>query len=192
MTTALIVGDIQRGITGSYPFAQRVVAPLAALLPRARVAGIRVVFVRFALRANGADLPPGNEMFRMFHAAGDFFHEGSPGTEPTLPVAVEDIVVTKRRASAFAGTDLDLVLRANGVTSLAVAGVATSAMVAATCYDAADRDYQVTVLRDGCGDGDPAVHDFFMDTVFPSRGFEVTTCADWRTGGPDRASGGPI
>lgn len=43
----------------------------------------------------------------------------------------------------------------------------------------AGRGYRVTVLRDGCADGDPAVHDFFMDAVFPSRGFTVTPCADW-------------
>ncbi|MFJ3710672.1 cysteine hydrolase family protein [Streptomyces sp. NPDC090053] len=179
MTTALIIGDIQQGITSNYPFARRVVPPLTELLPRARAAGALVVFVHFALRSNGTDLPPDNALFRTFHEAGDTFHEGSAGTEIALPVADEDVVVVKRRASAFAGTDVDLVLRASGVTSLAVAGVATSAMVAATCYDAADRGYQVTVLRDGCADGDAAMHGFFMDTVFPSRGFEVMPCAGW-------------
>ncbi|MBB5960439.1 nicotinamidase-related amidase [Saccharothrix tamanrassetensis] len=179
MTTALIVGDIQRGITTDYPFARRVIPPLTELLPRARAAGVLVVFVHFAVRANGVDLPPGNELFRTFYEAGDTFHEGSAGTGIALPVADEDVVVVKRRASAFAGTDLDLVLRARGVSSLAIAGVATSAMVAATCYDAADRGYQVTVLRDGCADGDEAMHDFFMDAVFPSRGFEVVPCAGW-------------
>lgn len=182
MTTALIVGDVQRGITGGYPFAARVVPPLTDLLPRARAAGVLVVFVHFGFRGNGADLPPDNALFRTFYDAGDAFHEGSAGTEIDLPVAAEDVVVLKRRASAFAGTDLDLVLRARGVDSLAVAGVATSAMVAATCYDAADRGYRVTVLRDGCGDGDPAMHDFFMDAVFPSRGFEVVPCAAWHPG----------
>ncbi|MFF7249729.1 cysteine hydrolase family protein [Embleya sp. NPDC008237] len=179
MSTALIIGDIQQGITSNYPFTRRVVPPLTELLPRARAAGALVVFVHFALRPNGADLPPGNALFRTFHEAGDAFHEGSSGTEIALPVADEDVVVTKRRGSAFAGTDLDIVLRAKGVGTLAIAGVATSAMVAATCYDAADRDYRVTVLRDGCADGDTAMHDFFMDAVFPSRGFEVVTCADW-------------
>jgi nicotinamidase-related amidase len=179
MTTALIVGDVQQGITSSYPFARRVVPTLTELLPRARAAGVLVVFVHFALRGNGTDLPPGNAMFRTFHEAGDTFHEGSAGTGIALPVADGDVVVRKRRASAFAGTDLDLVLRAGGVSRLAIAGVATSAMVAATCYDAADRDYRLTVLRDGCADGDPATHDFFMDAVFPSRGFEVVPCADW-------------
>ncbi|MFT7837805.1 isochorismatase family cysteine hydrolase [Saccharothrix sp. BKS2] len=179
MTTALIIGDLQRGITGNYPFAAQVVPPVAELLPRARAAGALVVFVRFAFRGNGADLLPGNELYRSFYDAGDAFHEGSAGTEPALPVAAEDVVVLKRRTSAFAGTDLDLVLRARHVGALAVAGVATSAMVAATCYDAADRGYRVTVLRDGCADGDAAVHDFFVDTVFPGRGFEVVPCADW-------------
>ncbi|MBW4718231.1 cysteine hydrolase family protein [Saccharothrix obliqua] len=179
MTTALIIGDVQRGITGNYPFARQVVPPLTELLPRARAAGVPVVFVRFALRPNGADLPPGNALFRSFHESGDTFHEGSPGTEVDLPVDAGDVVVLKRRAGAFAGTDLDLVLRAAGVGTVVVAGVATSAMVAATCYDAADRGYHVTVLRDGCADPDPAVHDFFADTVFPGRGFTVTTCSDW-------------
>ncbi|MCP3803750.1 cysteine hydrolase [Allokutzneria sp. A3M-2-11 16] len=148
MSTALIIGDLQRGITGNYPFTRQV-------------------------------LPPDSELLRSFYEAGDAFHEGSGGTELDLPVADEDVVVLKRRASAFAGTDLDLVLRARGVDTLAIAGVATSAMVAATAYDAADRGYRVTVLRDGCADGDQAMHDFFVDAVFPSRGFEVVSCADW-------------
>lgn len=179
MTTALIVGDIQQGITGGYPFARQVVPPLTDLLPRARAAGALVAFVHFAFRANGADVPPASAMLKSFFEAGDAFHEGSPGTELALPVEDEDVVVLKRRASAFAGTDLDMVLRAAGVDTVAVAGVATSAMVAATCYDAADRGYRVTVLRDGCADGDAAMHDFFMDSVFPSRGFEVVSCAKW-------------
>ncbi|EMD24225.1 cysteine hydrolase family protein [Amycolatopsis azurea] len=179
MTTALIIGDLQRGITGNYPFAEQVLPPLTALLPRARKSGALVVFVHFALRGNGADLPPGNALFKTFHESGDTFHEGAAGTEIDLPVADEDVVVLKRRASAFAGTDLDLVLRAQGVDTVVIAGVATSAMVAATAYDAADRGYHVTVLRDGCADGDPEIHDFFVDRVFPGRGFTVVSCADW-------------
>ncbi|WP_131735526.1 cysteine hydrolase family protein [Actinomadura roseirufa] len=180
MTTALIIGDIQKGITGGFEFARGVVPPLTGLLPRARAAGDLVVFVHFAFRGNGADVPPGSALLKSFYEAGDAFHEGTPGTELDLPVADEDVVVLKRRASAFAGTDLDLVLRARGVDHLVIAGVATSAMVAATCYDASDRGYQVTVLRDGCADGDAAVHDFFMDAVFPGRGIEVVSCAEWR------------
>lgn len=179
MKTALIIGDVQRGITSAYPFAQKVVPPLTLLLPRARAAGVLVVFVRIAFRSNGADLPPGNALFSSFFDSREIFHEGMPGNEIDLPVHDEDVVVLKRRASAFAGTDLDLVLRAHAVDTIAVAGVATSAMVAATCYDAADRGFRVIVLRDGCADSDPAVHEFFMDKVFPGRAATVVSCAEW-------------
>jgi len=179
MKTALIVGDIQRGITGAYPFARQVVPTLTDLLPRARAAGILIVFVHIAFRVNRADLPPGNALFSAFFDAGDSFHEGAAGALIDLPVEREDVIVLKRRASAFAGTDLGLVLRAHAVDAIAIAGVATSAMVAATFYDAADRGYRTTVLRDGCADSDPTVHGFFMDKIFPSGGAEIVSCADW-------------
>lgn len=177
MSRALIVGDLQVGILDNYPFTRAVVPPVTELLPRARAAGVLVVFVRTAFRANGADLA--GEVFAAFHRNGDLFHEGAPGTELALEVHPDDVVVLKRRTSAFAGTDLDLVLRARGVDSLALTGVATSAMVAATLYDASDRGYALTVLRDGCADQDPAVHELFLDRVFPGRGAEIRTCAEW-------------
>jgi nicotinamidase-related amidase len=180
MRSALIVGDLQVGIVDNYPFAKAVVPAVSELVSRARAAGVLVVFVRTAFRGNGADIP--GEPFATFFRAGEHFHEGSPGAEVALDVTAADVVVLKRRTSAFAGTDLDLVLRARGIESLALTGVATSAMVAATLYDASDRGYALTVLRDGCADHDPAVHDFLVDRVFAARGAAIRTCAQW----PDR------
>lgn len=176
MRSALIIGDLQRGIVDNYPFAQAVVPAVSALLPRARAAGVLVVFVRIAFRANGADIS--GEPFATFYRAGEHFREGSPATEPAFEVTGEDVVVLKRRTSAFAGTDLDLVLRARGIDSLVLTGVATSAMVAATLYDASDRGYRLTVLRDGCADPDPAVHDVLVENVFRGRGAEILSCAE--------------
>lgn len=161
--TALILGDVPRGSAEAFPFARAVKAPLTELLPRARAAGVLVVFVRHALPPDRAELPP----------------ENGRGDGLELPVRQEDVVVHKPRTSAFAGTELERVLRAQGVEHLAVAGVATSAMVAATCYDAADRGYRLTVLRDGCADPDPIVHDLFMDKVFAGLGHDVVPCAQW-------------
>src|SRR4051794_7593804 len=99
MTTALLIGDLQRGITRAFPFAQAAVPPVLELLPRARAPGVLVVFIRIAFRPNRADLPAGNALFDSFFDAGDLFHEGAASTEIDLPIEPQDVVVLKRRAS---------------------------------------------------------------------------------------------
>jgi nicotinamidase-related amidase len=175
--SAVVVGDLQLGITLGYPFAAELVPRAAALAAQARERGDLVVFVRTWFRVNGADVSPHNAGAQAIFGMGDTFHEGSAGVEldPGLGCRPGDVVVTKRRASGFAGTDLDMVLRASGVDTLVVAGVATSAMVAATVYDAADRDFRVRVAADVCADPVDAVHRFLIDTLFPARGFEIVT-----------------
>ncbi|GAB3894242.1 cysteine hydrolase [Microbispora bryophytorum] len=95
------------------------------------------------------------------------------------PAQPGEAVVLKRRASAFAATDLDRLLHARRIDSIVLTGVATGAMVAATLYDAADRDYHVTVLSDACADGKSDVHDFLINRVFPARGADVLTGHEW-------------
>jgi nicotinamidase-related amidase len=50
--------------------------------------------------------------------------------------------------------------------------------VLSTTREAADRDFRLIVLSDGCLDADPEVHRVLIDKVFP-RQAEVTTIADW-------------
>lgn len=179
--TALIVADLQAGITQNFPFAGAALGPAAEAVRWARRNGILVIFVRAALRADGADLRDSNALFTRFFELGDLFHEGAPGTvlDAALGVDASDPVVTKRRTSAFAGTDLEILLRANGVRSIALCGTATGAVIAATAYAAADLDFTVTILADGCADPDPATHDFLVTTLFPSRLFHVLDVAEW-------------
>jgi nicotinamidase-related amidase len=47
-----------------------------------------------------------------------------------------------------------------------------------TLREAADKDYQVTVLSDACADPEPEVHDFLVKNVFPFSG-EVFTTNEW-------------
>ena len=98
------------------------------------------------------------------------------------------MVVTKRRVSAFTGSDLEVVLRSNGIDSLVLAGIATSGVVLSTVRQAADLDYRLTVLADGCLDADAAVHRVLLENVFP-RQAEVATIAGW-TAGISRAATG--
>jgi nicotinamidase-related amidase len=70
------------------------------------------------------------------------------------------------------------VLRALEVDHLVLAGIATSGVVLSTLREAADRDFRLTVLADGCADGDAEVHRVLTEKVFP-RQAEVTTVAEW-------------
>lgn len=105
---------------------------------------------------------------------------GEPGSEihPDLAPVGRNIVVTKGRVSAFSGSDLELVLTANEIDTLALGGVATSGVVLSTVRAAADRDYSLTVLSDGCYDPDSTVHDVLMDQIFPAQA-DVTQVKDF-------------
>jgi nicotinamidase-related amidase len=54
-------------------------------------------------------------------------------------------------------------------------------VVLSTLRQAADLDYRLTVLADGCLDADPEVHRVLLGKVFP-RQAEVTSIADWTAG----------
>ena len=60
-----------------------------------------------------------------------------------------DIVVTKHRYNAFHKTDLDTILRANGVRTIVVTGVSTNVCVESTVREGFMNDYYVVLVRDG-------------------------------------------
>src|SRR6201997_2321253 len=70
--------------------------------------------------------------------------------EPLGAIAPQDdeIVITKHRISAFAGTDLAMILRANDIDTLVLYGIATSGVVLSTLTEAVDADYRVAVISD--------------------------------------------
>ncbi|SDX21462.1 Isochorismatase family protein [Saccharopolyspora shandongensis] len=86
--------------------------------------------------------------------------------------------MTKKRVSAFTGSDLALVLRSAGIDHLVLTGIATSGVVLSTLRQAADLDYRLTVLSDGCYDPDPEVHEVLIGKVF-ARQAEVTSIGEW-------------
>ena len=104
-------------------------------------------------------------------------------TDPRPAITPEegDLVVTKRRVSAFTGSDLEVVLRSGDVQHLVLCGISTSGVVLSTLREAADRDYRLTVLSDLCADPDPEVHRLLLEKVFP-RQAEVITGEAWVRG----------
>lgn len=82
---------------------------------------------------------------------------GSPGAEhiPQLAPQADEVVVQKFRPSAFHGTFLDQILRANGIESVLCCGCTTEGCVMATVMDASFHDYYTCVAEDAVGTSVP-------------------------------------
>jgi nicotinamidase-related amidase len=179
-TQALLVMDVQNAVV------ERITGDRAALLQTlaetvaaARGAGVPVIYVRVAFRDGTPEVSPKNQIFSNIARMGTM-GEADVSTQIHADVAPQagDIIVTKRRVSAFTGSDLDVVLRSLGVDSLVLCGIATSGVVLSTLRQAADLDFRLTVLRDGCVDADDEVHRVLMDKLFPRQAL-VELASEW-------------
>ncbi|MFC9059333.1 cysteine hydrolase family protein [Streptomyces sp. NPDC057074] len=178
--SALLVMDVQNVIVDRYAD-ESCLSRLREAIEAARAAGLPVIHVTVGFRPGRAEISPRN---RMFGPLAD--RAPSPQEEwanaihsEAAPLASEPVVV-KRRVSGFAGSDLDVILRSQGVEHLVLAGIATSGVVLSTLRQAADLDFGLTVLSDACADADPEVHWVLMEKVFPQQA-QVLTVRDWRS-----------
>jgi nicotinamidase-related amidase len=183
--TALLVMDVQSAIVARFEEAsEALLGALARATTAARAVGIPVIYVTIDLRPGFPDISRRNRQFSAIADSGRF-QADDPGTDlhPAVSPHPGDIVVTKKRVSAFVGSDLDVVLRSLDVDSLILTGIATSGVVLSTLRQAADLDYDLTVLRDGCMDSDPEVHRVLIEKLFP-RQAEVLSTDEWVEGLP--------
>jgi nicotinamidase-related amidase len=179
-TTALLVMDVQHGIVERYAddvLLQRIAGAIAA----ARDGGIRVIFVRVAFRPGHPEVSGRNRSFAALRDAGGLIDDDSTAIHPAVAPRAGEVVATKRRVSAFAGSDLDTILRAGEISHLVLCGIATSGVVLSTLRAAADLDFELTVLHDACADGDPEVHRVLTEKVFP-RQAAVLDAVAWSAG----------
>jgi nicotinamidase-related amidase len=178
MSTALLVMDIQNGITERLPDSAPLLNRLKQTIQAARLHKIPVYYVVIGFRNGFPEISPNNLSFSTIKASG-FFAPGKMDIHPTVAPQAEDIIITKKRVSAFAGSDLEMVLRAQQINHLVLTGISTSGVVLSTVREAADKDYKLTVLSDGCEDSiGEEVHRVLTTKIFP-RQAEVITCAEW-------------
>lgn len=165
--------------------AQKLAARLPTLIATARQAGVFVVFVRNVYsternlylsdawleqaarkrRGGYTTLPvcaPGS-------TGGDFYGEVRP--QPGDPV------VTKHRFAAFYNTDLDTILRANGIRTVVLTGVVTNVCVETTAREAFIRDYYVVLVDDGTAAYRREDHEMTLKNIDRFFG-QVTSIAD--------------
>jgi len=178
--SALLVMDVQRDIVERFAEGDDYLPRLSRAIEVARATGIPVIYVVVGFRRGHPEIAASNRTFSAAAAAGRFT-EGDPGAQihPAVAPLSGDPVVTKRRVSAFTGSDLEVLLRGLGVGTLVLTGIATSGVVLSTLRQAADLDYRLVVLSDACLDADPEVHRVLTGKVFP-RQADVLTVAEWQ------------
>jgi nicotinamidase-related amidase len=185
-TTALLVMDVQCGIAKCYP--GDVVDRAAEAVGAARRAGIPVIFVRAAFRPGHPEASRNRALAARRDGRGPL--DDDSAIHPAVAPIPGEPIVTKHRVSAFAGSELDVLLRARRARSLVLCGIATSGVVLSTLRAAADLDFELTVLRDACADADPEVQRLLLDKVFP-RHADLIDVATWAAGVADEAVRAP-
>lgn len=160
---ALLVIDMQAGMLAEVPDADALTARLAALADRARAAGRPVIVIQH----EASDLVPGSAEWQL---AG--------------PIAPRDgdVLVAKRNADSFIGTDLDERLRDLGVGRVVVTGLATEFCVDATARAALSRGYDLTLVADGHSTPAPPDGSGLSASTIVTRYNQVISWADY----PDR------
>jgi nicotinamidase-related amidase len=172
---ALLLLDLQPGVVERAPDPAAYLARVTEAVRAARAHGVPVVHVVVGFRPGMPEISSRNQTFSVARQ-----NRIPYLIDPRPAIAPEggEVVVTKRRVSAFAGSDLEVVLRAGNVDHLVLCGIATSGVVLSTLREAADKDYRLTVLADLCSDTDAEVHAVLAGKVFP-RQARVMTGADW-------------
>lgn len=155
--TAMIVVDMQNdfvaeGAKLQSRQAHAMVPKLAATLRFCREQGIRVVYTAHVHRKDGCDMGLYDDLYPPI-ADRSSLVDGTPGVEiyGELAPAPGEHVIKKHRYSAFFATDLDLILREWGITSVVVSGTTTENCCHATARDAMFHNYKVAFLADATG-----------------------------------------
>ena len=176
--TALLVMDVQPNIVDRIgDMKEEYLKKVQAAVDKAHAKNIPVIYVVVGFRAGFPEVSSRNKGFGTIkeNAAAS---GGMVNPQPVIAPIGTDIVVTKRRVSAFAGSDLEVILRGLDIQHLVLTGIATSGVVLSTVREAADKDFKMTVIKDLCADFDQEVHAVLTEKVFP-RQADVITSEEW-------------
>ncbi len=178
-TTALLLCDLQNDFVhpdGAYgraglgtPAIAAVPARLKPLADHLRAQGGWIVQTQFTLvpgRGGEPLISPHLLSLRPFLKKGDFC-PGAWGHQLVDELLPADLSVEKVAYSAFYMSRLEWVLRRCGITRLLVAGIVTNGGVASTVREAHVREFDVTVLDDGCAAFTPAIHAAAIEALRP-------------------------
>jgi nicotinamidase-related amidase len=175
---AVLPMDIQRGVVSVYVKDEGWLERVTTVLRHARQRQVPVIHVRVAFRPGVPEASPRNMFLSAIKASlpHQRFFQGETGAiHPAVGPEDTDLLVTKTRVSAFAGTDLDLLLHALDIETLVLFGLTTSGVVLSTALQAADLDYRVVIVKDCCVDLDAEVHACLIEKILPRQALLISS-----------------
>jgi ureidoacrylate peracid hydrolase len=127
------------------------------------------VIIFRVVRGENTAWPALNRLTRLNHGH-DFdplAEEGSWGAEICEGFEPQpgDIQLDKNRYGGFTGTNLDLILRARGVKTIIMTGVATNVCVESTAREGFMLDYNVVMVGNACAASTRELHEGTLASV---------------------------
>jgi ureidoacrylate peracid hydrolase len=172
---ALIVVDVQNDFVSPEGSAGKrgddvgaaiaMIPNLTRLIDQARKMGLTIVYIR-TTHSEWTDTA--SWIYRTSQKSGlSTCREGTWGADfydGIAPLPSERVVI-KHRYSAFINTDLNTVLKARGIQSILVCGVATNVCVETTARDGYMYDYYVTMIDDCSAAYDAKLHMSTLENI---------------------------
>ncbi len=174
--SALLVMDVQSPMVQGLANEEGYLQQLELTIDAARANNVSVIYLVVGFRPNMPEFNPRSKGLQGMRKAGVV--DALVNAIPVLPLTEADVVVMRHRVGAFAGSDLELILRSNDVDHLILTGISTSGVVLSTLREAVDKDYILTVLSDLCADRDEEIQRVLIDKVFP-RHADVLSSTQW-------------
>ena len=176
--TALLMADFSAGNMAQNPIVteRHTFERAGEVLAAARNAGIFVTYCISYFRPGYPEIPAENNPRSPMRAAGEVL-PADPAMliHPSVKPREGEPIIAKHRTSAFSGSSFETILRSQDIDTIILMGHATSGVILSTVRLAADRDYHLIVVEDGCADRDPEVHKLLMEKVFPRQATVVSS-----------------